>query len=207
MKTVFLVLLLLGVAPQPAQSAPPRPTPTAKNHPLIPGTFDPTASPGQSDWQRFHILTDRERTDLWQYHANQKLKLKDWAWQWRLGWLRTCGFNVRERYCDGVLLEGLQDPAMVVRAEAATQFAHAHAGSRATQDVAVLVKSYVRPDNFRNGKPLFVCEQILRALQEIGGAEAIKSAKQLASKDPHTKKYWSMLNSHSRGEKNTAKQL
>lgn len=162
------------------------------------GKFDITTGPNQSDWQRFHILTDHERSELWQYHAKQKLRLKDWAWQWRLGWLRSCGFNLREAYCDGVLLDGLQDPAMVVRAEAATQFGHAHAGSSAAKDVVLLEKSYARTDNFRNGKPLFVCQQILRALQEIGGDEALKSAQRLAAKNPHTKKYWSTLIGHNR---------
>ena len=195
MKSILSGLVVLMVSIGSAQGA--SKSATSPKASPVSAKFDITAGPSQSDWQRFHILTDTERTDLWQYHAKQKLRLKDWAWQWRLGWLRTCGFNIREAYCDSVLLDGLQDAAMVVRAEAATQFAHAHVGSHAAKDVALLEKSYARPDNFRNGKPLFVCEQILRALQEIGGDQALKSAKQLAAKDPHTKKYWSMLMGHS----------
>lgn len=194
-KPIVMSLTALALSCTGAQAASKSVT-SPKASALSAGKFDITVGPNQSDWQRFHILTDHERSDLWQYHARQKLRLKDWAWQWRLGWLRSCGFNIREAYCDGVLLDGLQDAAMVVRAEAATQFAHAHAGSHAAGDVALLEKSYARADNFRNGKPLFVCEQILRALQEIGGDDALKSAKQLAAKDPHTKKYWSMLMGH-----------
>lgn len=186
------------VASTIALAGSPQKSPSAKAAPLSVGKLDIKASPSQGDWQRFFIMTDKERTDLWQYHAKQKIKLSDWAWQWRLGWLRSCGFKVRESYCETTLLEGLQDPAMVVRAEAAAQYAHAHAGSGAKNDVAVLTKSYMRPDNFRNGKPLFVCEQILRALQEIGGPDALSAAKRLAAKDPNMKKYWAALTGRTR---------
>lgn len=194
MKTILCTaLLLLAPTGWVLASTQNHVSPPVKQ-PLVPGKFNISTSPTQGDWQRFHILTEKERGNLWGYHLRQKMRLKDWAWQWRLGWLRTCGTKLRESYCDSILADGLQDAAMVVRAEAANQYAHAHAGTHSKKAVQLLAAAYARPDNFRSGKPLFVCEQILGALQEVGGAEALGAAKKLAAKDPHTKKYWNALN-------------
>lgn len=201
MKKFFYTLLLLLTPVASAQSRTRNPAPSKiMRTPLTPEKFDINAAPTQGDWQRFHILTETERATLWQSHASRKLSLKNWAWQWRLGWLRTCGTKLREDYCNEILTEGLQDAAMVVRAEAASQFAHAYAATKSKQAIDLLAKTYARPDNFRGGKPLFVCEQILRGLQEIGGSEALSTANKLAAKDPQTKKYWNALNSASRNK-------
>lgn len=153
-------------------------------------SFAISASPTTGDWQRFHTLSEQDLKQLWSFHQNKKLTLKDWSWQWRLGWLRACGLAGRKTWCNSILKDGLNDDALVVRAEAANQFGLAKKKTATTSDIAALATAYQRPDNFRNGKPLFVCERILDALATIEHPRAAKVASTLAKKHTRTIAYW-----------------
>lgn len=154
--------------------------------------FDIQHEPSAADWQRFFKLPPRQRAALWQRHADEGKKLSQWSWQWRLGWIKTCSVS-GEEYCNGILKAGLDDPAMVVRAEAATALGKKFEGSHSRPVVDLLTAAYGRKENIRNNKPLYVQERILFALHQIGGAHALRQAKKLANHHKQTSQYWSKL--------------
>jgi len=200
---VLIIWVSLSMAPSLA-GAPQQPVASSAT-PRKQSIFDPRNTPSRGDWQRFHILTDSDRKELWMSQAreNPGMRLQDWSWQWRLGWLRACGKNPTHSYCEGILRQGLQDPAAMVRAEAAMQFSQSRQRKNVrSEDIAALVASYERPDNQRDGKPLFVCERILDALYRLDTPQARSQAAQLAKRHPKTLSYWQ---GRSRPPKNTKK--
>ncbi|MCX6126753.1 MAG: hypothetical protein NTV34_18640 [Proteobacteria bacterium] len=156
--------------------------------------FNIKAPPTSGDWQRFHSLSETSLVEIWDIYSKQGFKLRDWAWQWRLGWLRACGSQERWSWCSPILRQGLADQALVVRAEAAEQFALARAKKADKSDILALTEAYQRPDNFRHGRPLFVCERILGAMAKLGQPEAFKAAAKLAKTHKTTLAYWNTLN-------------
>lgn len=188
MNKIFLTLPLmitLLLSSQPSGSSPISPKDQSFGQ-----AFDIKASPTAGDWQRFHILSNKEQQRLWQFHRGKGLLLRDWAWQWRLAWLRACGKPEGITACTEILTSGLEDPALVVRAEAATQFAAAKRDKVTTQDIALLAKAYERKDNSRGTKNLYVCERILDALASFDHPEARKTASRLARKNKGSNAYW-----------------
>lgn len=154
--------------------------------------LDIRKEPKQADWRYFLKAPEIEREKLWAYHAGKGLNLGQWAWGWRLGWVRACDKSARP-YCQDVLRQALFDDALVVRADAATRIGRLYEGS-ANGDVArLLAKAYRNPKNLRRGKPLFVQPRILFAMRRIGGDEALKLGETLAARHPESKGYWAKL--------------
>ncbi len=156
--------------------------------------FPIETAPTKGDWQRFHILTEAELKDLWDFHSTHHATLGSWSWQWRLGWLQVCGQKLKSDWCAPIMEAGLQDDAMAVRAEAASQFSSFKTGSKIeSKDVDLLVHAYRRKDNYRRGKPLFVCQRIISALHELRTPEATKAAENLVRKNKKMTGYWNSL--------------
>jgi hypothetical protein len=151
--------------------------------------FAPDITPTKGDWQRFHTLTESELKRLWQHHTSQGLALGGWAWQWRISWIRACSQRDRLSWCDSILRAALSDKAVVVRGEAARAFSLAHQGHANDTDLAILVETFQRKDNFRNNEPLFVCEQILSSILGLGHPRSSETAAKLSKPYPSLKKY------------------
>jgi hypothetical protein len=158
----------------------------------LPGAFDIHQAPSQADWQFFLRTPAAKRLELWSYHKSKKLQLKDWAWGWRLGWVRACGDD-KNAACSDILSAALQDKALVVRAEAATQIGRLFEDTSNQKAVELLASAYNNPRNLRRGKPLFVQSRILFALSRIGGKKALDAAQSLAKSNPQMQLYWSKL--------------
>ena len=150
-------------------------------------------SPKPSEWKLFMSMEMSESQKLWQYHKNRGKKITDWAWEWRLGWVRKCILGTDE-FCVKILQEGLRDKALVVRAETATLIGQRFASSGHKPAIELLIQSYRNPSNFRNNKPLWVQYRILEAIKRIGGPDAPGIASKLAGEHASTKSYWIKTN-------------
>ena len=156
--------------------------------------FDPMTAPTKQEWQHFHKMSEAELAKLWSFQQSRGTKrLGDWAWQWRMGWLQRCGQQSMNRICSEILLNGLKDDAMVVRAEAAARIGDRFAGKTTPALIKALSAAYKDARNTRNGSPLFVCDRILEALRKIGGKRAIAVASDLAKAYPETSEYWAKI--------------
>jgi hypothetical protein len=154
--------------------------------------FDIKREPSRADWRYFIRAPDASREQLWAYHTANGRHLKDWAWGWRLGWVRVCAESSRP-ICGEVLDQALFDRALVVRAEAATRLGRRYSGSGDQAVVARLVSAYRDARNLRHGKPMFVQDRIMFALHEVGGDAAQAAAASLTASDPVARRYWSRL--------------
>ena len=155
--------------------------------------FDIKSEPAKSDWQTFHKLDAKGRAQLWHYHSTRGKRLRDWAWGWRIGWVRSCAED-RADYCPIILTHAIKDKAMVVRAEAATTLGDMNQSTGDRRIIKLLTTAYQDKRNLRNGKPLFVQGRILYALKKIGGRTAIKTGGRLAGSHAESKRYWEKLN-------------
>ncbi len=155
-------------------------------------TFNFQKEPAKADWRYFLKEPEANRQKLWAYHTGQGHLLKDWAWGWRLGWVRACAES-KEEFCGQIMRQALADKAMVVRAEAATRLGRRFDGSKDPKIVAMLGEAYRLKGNVRNGKPLFVQNRILFALRQIGGPEALNLGRQLAASHAVTRDYWQKI--------------
>jgi hypothetical protein len=155
------------------------------------GPLNLREEPSPRDWQHFFSMTDSERKKLWIVQKNQGHTYVDWAWQWRIGWIRACARS-QKTYCGRIMAQGLQDPAMVVRAEAATRIGDRFEGTASDYPLSVtlLARAYKHPANSRHGKPMFVHFRILDALNRIGGSKALAHGDELAQDYPQTAAYW-----------------
>lgn len=154
--------------------------------------FDVTKDPATRDWQRFHQMGEDEREALWLDQARQGKKLADWAWGWRLGWVRVCTFSARA-FCRELLETALFDKALVVRAEAAARLGDRFEDTHNPRVVALLAKAFERDDNSRNKKPMFVQFRILYALKQVGGPEAEATGARLSKRHGKAEDYWQTL--------------
>ena len=149
-------------------------------------------TPRASDWRYFHDLPLAKQHEVWDGHARQGKTFKDWAWEWRLAWVRVCA-STEERWCRDMLQTALFDKALVVRSEAALRIGQRYEGT-ANEDVTrLLIKAYQDPRNSRKGRPLFIQERILFALKSVGGSTAMDQAKRLAGGHQTTQKYWGKI--------------
>jgi hypothetical protein len=156
-----------------------------------PQTFDPKIQPSKAEWQHFHKMSDPEAVKFWRFQTDRGVKrLRDWSWQWRMGWIKKCSVGLKDSVCKGILLDGLLDNAMVIRAEAASSLGKRFAGKSNSELLVALQNAYVDPRNSRNGNPLFVYERILEALNNLSDPRAIKIATKLANSHEDTKAYW-----------------
>ena len=154
--------------------------------------FNIETSPKQSDWQAFFKLQPDVRKKLWDYHAKRSKTLGDWAWEWRLGWVKACGKS-SQMYCGLILENALKDQALVVRAEAATTIGNRYAGTGYKRATELLVEAYSNPNNHRNKKPLWVQFRILEAMKKIGGKQTKGQASELSRQDARTQSYWKKI--------------
>jgi hypothetical protein len=157
--------------------------------------FSPMAAPSTAEWQHFHQMTENKKIELWRFQSGRGVTLAQWAWQWRIGWVRQCERpESLATLCPGLLSAALQDKAVVVRAEAATVIGRRFEKHPNKQIVEELRTAFHDPRNRRGGEPLFVCDRILEALRSIGGRHSIDTATKLAQTMPATKAYWNKLN-------------
>lgn len=166
----------------------------SQESPAADATLDITTPPSKAEWQHFNKMNPAQLTKLWNHHVDRGSKnLGSWAWQWRLGWVRQCGQPVMPKLCTTILRQGLNDDAMVVRAESATALGALYRGKPNEEIAKSLAAAFVDPRNVRNGSPLFVCDRILAALKNMGGIRAEKIATNLANKFPQTASYWAKM--------------
>ncbi len=155
-------------------------------------SFQITTEPARADWRFFIRAPEAGREQLWTYHTAAGRRLGDWSWGWRMGWLRTCARSTRV-YCADVMKQGLNDKALVVRAEAATRLGQRFEGSLDQGAVTMLRDAYQNKRNLRHGRPLFVQQRILFALRQIGGDAAKSTGRALAESDTGLRHYWARL--------------
>ncbi len=141
--------------------------------------FDYTKEPSTEDWRYFLKLEDYAQEKLWNSFIKKGVKLSDWSWAWRLGWIRACQLNKKD-FCQQILVQSLADRAAVVRGEGATVLGRLYEKSERKDLIKHLEKSGLDSRNFRNGKPLFVQKRIIFAIVGIGGVEALGSAAKIA---------------------------
>ena len=154
--------------------------------------FDIHGEPSPADWRYFIRANEKDREKLWTTHALQGVKLGDWSWGWRLGWVRACGTSQRD-YCRDILVTALFDRALVVRAEAATRLGRRLEGTGDKPTMDLMARSYRESRNFRHGHPLYVQHRILFAIHRIGGPYAADLGPKLAGIHPETKSFWHKL--------------
>jgi hypothetical protein len=159
--------------------------------------FDIRAAPHAADWRYFLRSAEKDREKLWTAHASQGAKLGDWAWGWRLGWVRSCDTTDRP-FCRDIIRAALSDRAMVVRAEAATRLGRRFEGTGDPEILDLLAKTFQESRNTRHGRPLYIQNRILFAIHRIGGDEATKIGLKLSSAQPESRAYWSSLKNSQR---------
>lgn len=184
----FCLSICLGILPFPLVAAPgggPAPSEDAM-------AFDLHSSPTAADWRYFIRAGEKDRERLWTTQAALGAKFGDWAWGWRLGWVRTCAASERP-YCAEIMKSALADRALVVRAEAATRLGRRFEGTGYTAVLGLLAQSYAGSRNLRHGQPLYVQHRILFAIHRIGSKAGTDLGERLAATHPQTRTYWQKL--------------
>jgi hypothetical protein len=150
-------------------------------------------TPTQAEWRQFQASSLSTLKDHWNREKSKPGFFTDWSWQWKLAWLKKCAGLGEGEFCREVILTGLRDKALVVRAEAATIMGQRFEGSGDQALIAELSMSFKNPRNLRQNRPLFIQYRILFAIHQIGGSEAEKRGQELASSHPQTMNYWQKL--------------
>lgn len=190
-KAAMIVFLTLSPTHLHAQTQ----TPTLKQQALTAQSlktiqeFEVNREPAKRDWQAFHKSTPAYRQALWDYHSKRGIEFSGWSWGWRMGWIRSCAL-AQANYCQAIFEKALEDKALVVRAEAATQLGRIYDGTKDGSVSALLIKALENPRNFRGGKPLFVQQRLLFALHQIGNKVAGDSAAKISARHPDLAVYW-----------------
>ncbi len=151
-----------------------------------------STAPSRADWQYFMRADSKFKKKLWHYYKDQGKSLKDWAWEWRVGWVQTCQHS-QEAWCWQLFKAALFDQALVVRSEAAVRLGERFRGSANPDIVTLLSSAYKNPANLRSGKPLFIQERLLFAIKSVGGAISEREGLRLAELHPKTRDYWHKL--------------
>jgi hypothetical protein len=155
-------------------------------------SFNISAAPSVSDWRYFQNMPPNELARLWQDHEKTGKKLRNWSWQWRIGWMKVC-MHSKSSYCDALLREGLSDKAMVVRSEAAAGLGQRFEGTRDQATLQLLAHAYKDAKNERNGKPLLIRYRILFAIDQIAGKHASDMGRDLSASHARTVRYWETI--------------
>ncbi len=95
--------------------------------------------------------------------------------------------------CTGIIREGLQDKALLVRAEAATELGRQYQAKPDPQVIEELKRTAENPANLRNGTPLIVHKRVLAALYYLGGESAMATADIIANTHPDSLQFWQSL--------------
>lgn len=146
----------------------------------------------KQDWQYFMQRSFESKIKIWNYHTRLGRSLRDWHWQWRIGWVRSCGTpqHIHSSLCVRIIREATDDKAMVVRAAVARLYGTIYSGQQHAQAISTLKNMYDHPRNTRKGRPLFIAQEILTALVKIGGETAHQAAQNLASRDRSTERFY-----------------
>lgn len=139
-------------------------------------TFSIQKSPSPGDWQSFLSSSSIDRKELWHYNHQRGTLLKDWAWEWRLAWIKTCIVD-SSPYCSDIFTQALFDQAAVVRGEAALLLGKRFSNSKNPLLLSTLKKAYAHQMNYKKGKPSFVQVKILDAIRRIQGELAVNKQK------------------------------
>ena len=158
-----------------------------------PETFNIAGEPSNTDWKYFLGASTKFRESLWNYNVQRQKQLKDWSWQWRLGWLRACSNSV-DAYCAKIFESALIDKAVVVRADAATRIGVRFEKTGNLWATTQLALAYKNPKNIRNGTPLYIQQRILFSLKQIGGTNALSTGGKTAKSHKGSATYWEKLN-------------
>lgn len=148
--------------------------------------------PGVKDWRYFMQLPEPEKDSLWVHFTKEKKQLKDWSWSWRMAWVKSCrtGSNTR---CHPILNQALVDEALVVRTEAVKVVGERFQQSKSKVVAKALYTVFKNKGNYHHGVPLQIQQNILFSLHQVGGPEALTTARKLAATDPTLKTYWAKL--------------
>lgn len=130
--------------------------------------IDIKRNPEQQEWRYFLRNGLELQQDIWEEQQRKGVAFADWSWGWRILWLKSCGQS-QLPHCKIVMTAGLSDAALVVRAEAITQLGLRHQNSRNKTVLDKLNRAALEPRNFRNGKPMFIHQNIKLARQRVVG--------------------------------------
>lgn len=145
------------------------------------GGIDIKQHPTRSEWQYFLRKGAELQKSIWLEQKSKGVNFAHWSWGWRILWLKSCGVSPAS-HCVDILVQGFDDPALVVRAETITQLGWRHQGSGDRKILAKLQGAFMEERNFRNHKPMFIHENILRAMEMIGGKRSQEIRAQLAKR-------------------------
>ena len=136
--------------------------------PLKAREIDIKRNPEPREWRYFLRNGLKLQQNIWEEQRRKGVAFADWSWGWRILWLKSCGQSQRP-HCKGIMTAGLSDVALVVRAEAITQLGLRYQNSRNKNVLDKLSRAALEPRNFRNGKPMFIHQNIKLARQRIAG--------------------------------------
>lgn len=209
---ILLVTMILSHSPMvisQANLAANSPISSSSLKSIPPGRFLISASASASDWGHFKQQPFESKKELWNYHQALGKTLKNWHWQWRVGWIQSCGASVKvltDRHgpCPRILSQGARDKALVVRSEVVRVYAHVFAGSGHKKVIHSLEDMFSDPRNYRHKKPLFIAKDIIYAMEKIGGSYGRNTARRLARPYPKLRKYHRSVIQLSLREKSSA---
>ena len=130
--------------------------------------IDIKRNPEPREWRYFLRNGLKLQQNIWEAQRHKGVAFADWSWGWRILWLKSCGQS-QLPHCKRIMSAGLSDAALVVRAEAITQLGLRHQNSRNQDVLDTLKRAALEPRNFRNGKPMFIHQNIKLARQRITG--------------------------------------
>ncbi len=130
--------------------------------------IDIKRNPDQQEWQYFLRNGLELQKNIWEAQQRQGVAFADWSWGWRILWLKSCEQS-QMQHCEGIMTAGLNDAALVVRAEAITQLGLRHQNSRNKAVLDKLAQAAREPRNFRNGKTMFIHQNIKLARHRVAG--------------------------------------
>ena len=154
--------------------------------------FDFKSTPSAADWRAFFSAPPQWRTQLWTEETRRGVLFRDWSWTWRTAWLRACEVG-NDPWCEDLLRQGLDDPALVVRHQAVASLGQRWAGTTDPDHADLLAKGLRDPRNWRNKKPLFIMRRILLALHSVGGPHALAVGRQFVAANRPLRDYWTAL--------------
>lgn len=125
-------------------------------------------NPDQREWQYFLRNGLELQKNIWETQQRRGVTFANWSWGWRILWLKSCGQS-QMPHCKGIMAAGMNDAALVVRAEAITQLGLRHQNSNDKAVLDKLAQAEREPRNFRNGKPMFIHQNIKLARQRVSG--------------------------------------
>lgn len=154
--------------------------------------IDISQPPSKRDWKFFHRMPQDKLKSLWNYQVSLGKDLKDWSWEWRIGWIRVC-IARNDTYCRALLHKALFDKAMVVRSEIVKRLGEVYENSQNPQVIHLLAQAFRDKRNLRNQKPMFILYHILFSIHQVGGGKSKEIGSNLAKQYIATLRYWNKI--------------